>query len=171
VSDATRSLLDKQAIQETLVRYCRGVDRMDRELTRSCWHPDGTADYQGLFEGGVEALLDWMWALHERMQTHSHQVTNCLIELAGDAAVSETYVTVALRTRPGPAGVRDVLTRGRYLDRWSRREGRFAIDHRHYLSDWMTFLPVDDATTSPIGGRRDPGDASYAAFAQLRPRS
>jgi len=171
MSDATRALLDKQAIHETLQRYCRGVDRMDRELTRSCWHPDGTADYQGMFEGGVAALLDWMWALHETMQTHSHQLTNCLIELAEDRAVSEAYVTVALRTRPGRDGVRDVLTRGRYLDRWSRREGRWAIDHRHYLSDWLTSLPVGDAPTSPVAGRRDPQDPSYAAFAELRSRS
>jgi hypothetical protein len=172
VSDPLRALLDERAIRETLQRYCRGVDRMDRELTRSCWHADGTAAYQGLFEGGVEALLDWMWALHATMQTHSHQTTNCLIELAGDRAVSETYVTVALRTQPGPAGARDVLTRGRYLDRWSRREGRFAIDHRHYLSDWMTSLPVEGADSgSSGGGRRDAQDPSYAAFAELRARS
>jgi hypothetical protein len=168
VLDPGQTLLDKQAIQETLYRYCRGVDRMDRTLTRACWHADGTANYEGMFEGGVEALLDWMWRLHETMQTHSHQMTNVLIEVAGDRAVSETYVTVALRTQPGRSAARDVLTRGRYVDRWSRRDGRFAIDHRHYLNDWMTFAAVGDAPTSPITGRRDADDPSYAAFAELR---
>lgn len=170
MSDAIQALLDRQAIQEVLHRYCRGVDRMDRALARSCWHADGTACYQGMFEGDVDALLDWMWSLHEGMQAHSHQTTNCLIELLGDRAASETYVTVALRTRPGRGGVRDVLNRGRYLDRWSRREGRWAIDHRHYVSDWVTFLAVGDDPTPPTSGRRDPQDASYAAFAELRAR-
>ncbi len=170
MSDSTRTLLDKQAIQEALYRYCRGVDRMDRPLTRSCWHADGSADYQGMFAGNADALLDWMWKLHASMQTHSHQMTNLLIEVAGDHAVSETYVTVVLRSKPDRAPARDILARGRYVDRWSRRDGRWAIDHRHYLNDWMTFVPVPGEPTSPFTGRRDPGDASYAAFAELRAR-
>jgi SnoaL-like domain len=165
--DPVRALLDKQAIQETLYRYCRGVDRMDRDLTRSCWHEAGSADYQGMFEGKVDALLDWMWKLHATMQTHSHQMTNLLIEVDGDRAASETYVTVALRSKPGRAPARDILTRGRYVDRWSRREGRWAIDHRIYLNDWMNFLSVSGEPTSSFTGRRDADDPSYAAFAEL----
>jgi hypothetical protein len=168
--DALQELAAKQAIQETLYRYCRGVDRMDRALTRACWHENGTADYQGMFEGTVEALLDWMWKLHDGMQGHSHQMTNLLIEVAGGRAVSETYVTVVLRSKAGRHPARDILTRGRYVDRWSERDGRWAIDHRLYLNDWMTHLPVTADATSPITGRRDAQDASYAAFAELHSR-
>ena len=32
-------LLDKQDIYELMCRYCRGVDRMDKELTLSCFWP------------------------------------------------------------------------------------------------------------------------------------
>jgi hypothetical protein len=71
-ADPAQALVDRQAIQETLYRYCRGVDRMDRALTRDCWHADGSADYRGMFTGDVDALLDWMWKLHGTMQTHSH---------------------------------------------------------------------------------------------------
>lgn len=156
----------EDAIREVLTRYCRGVDRMDLALTRSCWHADGTADYRGMFTGDADALLDWMWKLHARMETHSHQLTNVRIERAGERAASEAYVTVALRA-PG----RDILSRGRYVDRWSRREGRWAIDHRIYLNDWTTQLPVPDAPAAPITGRRDPDDASYAAFAELAGRA
>jgi hypothetical protein len=158
-----QALADERAIRGVLYRYCRGVDRMDLALTRSCWHADGSADYRGMFSGGADALLDWMWKLHARLETHSHQITNLLVEVAGERAASEAYVTVALRA-PG----RDILTRGRYVDRWSRRGGRWAIDHRIYLSDWMTYLPVPAEPTSPPGGRRDGDDASYAAFAELR---
>jgi hypothetical protein len=159
---------DQQAIREALYRYCRGVDRMDRALARSCWHTDGSADYRGMFSGGADALLDWMWKLHATMETHSHQMTNQLIEVAGERAASETYVTVVLRSKGGRSPARDIFSRGRYVDRWSRREGRWAIDHRIYLNDWMTFVAVPAEPTSAITGRRDGEDASYAAFAELR---
>ena len=32
----------QQAITDNLHRYCRAMDRMDRELALSCWHPGGT---------------------------------------------------------------------------------------------------------------------------------
>ena len=38
---ALRELLDRQAITDCIHRYCRGVDRMDREATCSAYHPDG----------------------------------------------------------------------------------------------------------------------------------
>ena len=41
---AVEELLAKQAIREVIYRYCRGLDRMDRALALSCWHPGGTAD-------------------------------------------------------------------------------------------------------------------------------
>jgi hypothetical protein len=165
-------LADERAIRDVLYRYCRGVDRMDLALTRSCWHANGSADYRGMFSGDADALLDWMWKLHARLETHSHQITNLLVEVAGERAASEAYVTVALRAPASSASLRgsgrDILARGRYVDRWSRRGGRWAIDHRIYLNDWMTYLPVPAEPTPPSGGRRDRDDASYAAFAELR---
>jgi hypothetical protein len=167
-SDPLEALLDERAIRAALAAYCRGVDRMDLAATRACWHPDGTADYRGMFTGTADALLDWMWKLHARMETHSHQITTAHVELAGERAASEAYVTVVLRTQGGRTPARDILSRGRYVDRWSRRAGRWAIDHRIYLNDWMTYVPLPADATSPITGRRDESDASYAAFAELR---
>ncbi len=48
-----QELLSKQAIYELQCRYCRGIDRMDQALVRSCYHPDAT-DEHGSFSGGVE---------------------------------------------------------------------------------------------------------------------
>jgi hypothetical protein len=160
MEDQLRQWLDKQAITEQIYHYGRGVDRMDRPLTRACWHSDGSADYRGMFEGSADALLDWMWQVHDGMQTHSHQMSNILIELDGDRAASETYVTVALRTL-GDAPL-DIFVRGRYLDRWSRRDGIWAIDHRVHLSDHATTLPVPERVPAEAGGTRDRSDPSYA---------
>ncbi|WP_221890845.1 nuclear transport factor 2 family protein [Microbispora sp. KK1-11] len=31
---------DQQEIHEVVLRYCRGVDRLDMDLVRSAYHPD-----------------------------------------------------------------------------------------------------------------------------------
>lgn len=35
IDSEIQALLDKQAIYETIIRYCRGLDRFDVELMRS----------------------------------------------------------------------------------------------------------------------------------------
>src|SRR5262249_25684446 len=59
-----------------------------------------------------------------------HQVTNILIAVDGDRAVSESYV-IAMLWKTNDAGVLTKMQAvGRYADRWSCRDGRWAIDHR-----------------------------------------
>src|SRR5438477_89804 len=40
-NDELETLAAKQAITEVIYRYCRGLDRMDRALALSVWHPGG----------------------------------------------------------------------------------------------------------------------------------
>ena len=44
------TLLSKQAIRENMQNYCRGIDRLDRELFTSVFHPDATVDYEGMVQ-------------------------------------------------------------------------------------------------------------------------
>ncbi|WP_268959227.1 nuclear transport factor 2 family protein [Paraburkholderia elongata] len=48
---------DKAEIREVHTRYCRGIDRMDFDLVRSCYHPDAI-DRHGAYEGGVEGFIE-----------------------------------------------------------------------------------------------------------------
>jgi hypothetical protein len=125
----------KQAITEVIYRYCRALDRMDRELADSVWHPDGTADYGPTFQGPAAGLLDCLWSNHAKLLGHSHQVTNILIEVRGDRAGSEAYVTGTLWNRSDSGVLTHMVALGRYLDRWSRRDGVWAIDHRRFVYD------------------------------------
>ena len=99
----------------------------------------------------------------------SHQITNVLIDVHdGDHAVSEAYVTALVRTNPQDGKTTDFVARGRYLDRWSRRSGTWAIDHRQYVDD---VTEVHEFSVAEVGdgsapvGRRDQDDPSYALFA------
>ena len=155
------TLITKQEIRDHLARYCRAMDRMDRALADSLWHRDATVDYVGVYQGSSEGFLDWVWMMHAELQTHSHQITNVLCDVDGNEAASESYVTVALWTRPDESGTRTEITaRGRYLDNWSHKEGRWAIERRTYITDMQSQETIQSGEHPP-GGTRDEDDLSY----------
>ena len=128
-----RVLQDRQGIYDCLIRYCRGVDRLDRELIVSAYHPDAIDDH-GLFVGGPEEFTDYFLAFHgEHQSSTQHIITNHYCELDGDTAHCETYWLFAAMNRQGPAVS---LGGGRYIDRMERRDGRWAIAARKCLYDW-----------------------------------
>ena len=49
-------LLFLQQIADVIYRYARGIDRLDFDLVRSCYHPDAYDDH-GSFKGSVEAFI------------------------------------------------------------------------------------------------------------------
>jgi len=134
---------------------------MDKEMANAVWHAGGTAFYDGIFEGTGHGFIEWVWQAHAAMERHSHQITNVLIEVKGDKATSESYVTVVLWTRPDTDGKQQELVgRGRYLDRWERREGKWAIEHRIHLLDMSSAFPLARADVSE-GATRDATDLSF----------
>ncbi len=168
---AIETLLTKQAITEVLYTYCRAMDRIDQELTLSIWHPDGTCNYSST-EGVPDILFrDYLPGSTKARQSfanHSHQITNILIQPNGDLAVSEAYFTASLQTHPTDGRVLEHLWRGRYLDRWSRRAGKWAIDHRQVVFDSYTPIEFDAEKLKgmPLGlSRRDGDDPSYGHLA------
>ena len=91
-------------IRARLARYCRGLDRMDKDMAYAVWHPDATATYYDMFEGSGHGFIDWVWKVHAGVERHSHQIANTLVNIDGDKAVSEAYVTVCLWARPDQDG-------------------------------------------------------------------
>lgn len=159
---------DKLAIAEQLANYARAMDRIDHALGHAVWHPDGTARYGTMFEGTGRAFIDWVCTTHAQMIAHMHRITNVLIALDGDRAASETYVHAILRFEQDGV-LRQGNVYGRYLDRWSRRQGRWAIDHREYVQDIDEIVAAGPPLVGAFGGRRDQDDPSYAVFGGVKP--
>lgn len=166
-SDAAllRALTDRQAITDQIYRYCRAMDRMDHALGYSIWHENGTADYgKEFYVGSGRGFIDHVNRQHAPLLAHSHQVTNILIDLDGDQAGSEAYCIATLQF--DQAGKRQrVQVCTRYIDRWSKRNSRWAIDHRIALTD---FSEVAEITPIPshATGARDRTDPSYAVLGE-----
>ena len=170
IDEALSALVAKREIEEVVLRYCRGIDRMDRELVRSCYHADAT-DEHGSFRGGVEEFLDWVWRLLGRYETTMHFVGNVLVELAGDAAVAESY-GVAWHTSADPRPQWNLVTGFRYLDRFERRDDAgWRIARRIVVTEWSRVDGPKDRWLPPPGfrrGRRDRADALYELLEGLR---
>ncbi len=157
--------LDKARIYEVLCGYCRGLDRMDKALAYATWHKEGTALYHDIYDGSGRGFVDWVWEAHAGMERHSHQIGNHLIVVDGDTASSETYVTVALWTLPDSEGIQqEIVGRGRYLDRWSKQQGNWAIDHREHILDMQTVHELSRGYINQVSAR-DSSDPSYAFLA------
>jgi hypothetical protein len=157
-------VIARDEIHQVLMRYCRGLDRMDRAMASTVWHDDATVDYRGYFTGTGEGFLDWVWPAHAGLDSHAHQITNVLIEVDGDTATSEAYVTVVLR---GTSGGRSftLANIGRYLDTWERRDGRWAIVRRVYVDDLKDLAGPTGLDGPAAGlGARDRSDPSYDAL-------
>lgn len=158
-------LADRADIIDCLHRYARGMDRLDRDLVRSVYHEDAIDDHAG-FVGTVEEFLDWSFGYHSTQARHQHYVTNHNIELDGEAHVESYFLFVATECDPGAP---QKMFGGRYVDRFERRDGRWAIAARVCLPEWRTELAVGPSSgaeaamahvrMNPIA--RDHTDTSY----------
>jgi hypothetical protein len=158
-----RDLADRQAITDLIYRYCRSVDRLDIPLGHSIWHDDAIADYgAAIYQGPGRGVIDQICAQHLQTLHHSHQISNIIIDLAGDRAGSESYVTATLRMKQGEA-LMQITVWSRYIDQWSRRAGRWGLDKRVTVIDFDEIREVKPLS-GPGRGRRDRNDPSYAVL-------
>ena len=121
-----RELLDRQEIWQVLQRWARGMDRLDRELVRSCYFDDAIEDH-GMYVGGVNGFIDY-WADQVALgfKTCHHGLMNHHCELDGDQAFCETYFSYTGIAAEPP----HLLSTGRYIDNFQRRRGEWRIASR-----------------------------------------
>jgi len=187
---------DREAIRDCLARYSRGVDRFDRELILSAYHPDAVDDH-GKFIGTPSEFADWALKQHaDAHLSHQHCLFNHTCELDGDNAHTETYFMFVSMNRQGPPFS---MTGGRYIDRFEKRNDVWAMAYRACIRDWAmmetrpdfgdlsTFTSTRSLLSDEIrafmnagpAARRDRSDPSYQrpfredpdrvrAFAQLK---
>lgn len=160
-----RELYDRQKIRDVVVNYCRGVDRMDRDLLMSCYHPDAIDDH-GFFVGGPEDFWDWVNHYHCNAQIgHQHIVTNHSCDLDGNVAHTETYWMFAA------TDAKDynlAIGGGRYIDRMEKRNGEWRIAARKCVSEWGG-IPTNSKVATEFTAMlresgvvaRDKSDSSY----------
>ncbi|MGB9227758.1 nuclear transport factor 2 family protein [Mycobacterium sp.] len=157
-------LLARQEITDCLTRFSRGMDRFDRDLFLSAFHPDAEIA-AGDFVGGPADLYQWAHNMHEQGQIATqHNLLNNTCDVDGEIAHSETYYLFAARNLDES----NWIAGGRYFDRLERRGGRWRIALRTNVIEWSGMLPptpIPFADVPDIGingvSARDRTDASY----------
>ena len=173
-----QELWDRDAVRDCVARYCRGMDRFDREMVLSAFHPDALEEH-GKFVGTPLEFVDFAISQHAKSHlSHQHFMLNHRSEIDGDTAHAETYFLFLCMNKEGKPWT---MGGGRYLDRMERREGRWAIaaritmrdtgllDERPDMDDLTSFTSTratltDEARAFMNGGlgpKRDRSDPSY----------
>lgn len=164
---AVRDSLDKQAIYENAVKYCRGSDRLDIGLLKDAYWEDGTDDH-GAFVGNSHDFCEFALANKGIFRSVSHHMSNIQIELMGDQAKVESYF-IAAHVIPDADSGKDQfwLLGGRYKDLYEKRSGLWKILHRVCLWDWnqhqenRSAWDMFELTDNPNHGGFAPEDPIY----------
>jgi SnoaL-like domain len=165
-----QELIDRADILDCLTRFCRGMDRFDRELYLSAFHEDAEMA-AGPYVGDVPGCWDWAMPMHRDGQVLTHHLLlNNSVDIDGDTAHSETYYQFVARNHPWEEGGGEtvMLAGGRYIDRLERRNGLWKIALRTNIIEWSCLqpsMPPPFADVPGIGDNgvsaRDTSDPSY----------
>ncbi len=156
------TLIARQQIADVIYRYARGIDRLDFDLVRSCYHPDAYDDH-GSFAGNVEGFIAAASAFLPRWTATQHFMGNMLIEIEGDCARAETYAVAYHRREDAEGNGKDDVMGLRYVDRFEKR-GAWKIAHRVVANEWRRVDQVVGARgrgAVGVWGRRDGEDVLH----------
>ena len=150
VTDGLSEAVDRLAIQDLAYRYAAGVDRRDRSLFLSAFHPDATLTVVRADPGGVERVFvrtghDELGAIPELITRYAktfHFVGNHHCVLHGeDEASGEVYCT-AHHLDSDLGGGTDHIMLIRYQDTYRRgSDGQWLIASRRLVVDWTEGTP------------------------------
>jgi SnoaL-like domain len=161
-------IADQQEIRDVVYRYCRGIDRRNYALVRSCYHSDAVDDH-GDFRGGVDEFIAYIQRGLPRFERTMHFIGNVLIESHGDEARSESYLVAYHRLAASRTKAeRDYVVGLRYVDDFERRDDRvWRIAARVCVFEWSRIDVVAPGGWVPAGtatlGHPDGSDVVFAA--------
>jgi ketosteroid isomerase-like protein len=131
--EAIDQALSKQALHDLAMAYARAVDRADAELLASLFHEDATI-VSGVINGAAPRVTREITEfVTQNLERCFHSVANEWYEIRGDRAIGESYVIATVT-----AGGQDIMTGGRYIDSFERRNGAWKFSSRDFVMDWST---------------------------------
>lgn len=157
-------VLAEHQIRALLVTYARAVDRRDWDLLRTVFHPDATDDH-GPYRGDVDGLVAFLADEFASVDSATHALSQVWCDhLDADTVRTETVATATHRHTRRDGSLVDLVFAVRYLDRFERRDGRWAIADRLVVVDRTRMEPVGAGAhlaDAFVRGRPDDADPSH----------
>lgn len=123
------TLLAEREIYRQLVRFARAMDERDWDTLAAISAADIRAEFGTGEVVGVDALVDLIRSYLDNCGTTQHLLGNVLIDVAGDTAKSESYVSDMHLAKDERRDIR-FRTLGNYSDSWVRRDGQWLLCRR-----------------------------------------
>lgn len=168
-----RELIDRQLILDTIHRYCRGVDRLDKALIASSYHPDAWDDHGTFKVRGSECADVIVARIAQQANSSMHCITNVLFDqLSDDIVNTEAYFVAWLAFFRGDGAFTRGLG-GRYVDRFERRNDIWRIANRVVVHEWSRIDPVGEPWPPSLNmhqGQRSREDVTYTGSQLERDR-
>jgi hypothetical protein len=143
---------DKQEIYNSLMLYCRGIDRCVPEVVSQVW-PAQNIEV-------AKRVTDWLRA---NPKVTMHYVGNCQIEVDGDEAESEAYM-IAYHVYDVD-GVEKLRVKAmRDLRTWKRTDAGWVTVDRGGRDEWNWFARIEERAPGAdqwVYGERGPEDATF----------
>lgn len=147
--DLVEQLWAREQIRDRLHLYCKGIDRRDYALVRSCFADDHHHDHNG-FTGSPDEFVAGAAGLLAKIPATHHSISNVHITLSDDglsATTEANFVAYHLieaghtEDMPVPTGGKatDWIVAGRYLDEMELRDGTWLIVKRLGVHDWERY--------------------------------
>ena len=138
--DALQRVLDEIELRNLYFRYARGVDRLDPELLRSCFHEDAhiTTRNREIRDDFVKNVMVGL----SRFKMTQHVTTNVWVEVEGDTAKGDAYAQANHRA-PGENGEPDTDYR------FERRDGVWKFTDRVVIHDMDRVVKVTEVWDPP----------------------
>lgn len=128
--------MDTQGITEItnlLGRYCHLVDRGDIEQIPELFWPDSVLHFNGTHEGIDQVLASyrtWKTEARDPVENLRHMIFSPEITIDGDQATAVCYFNADCTARRSG---KEILIKGRYEDRLSRRDGTWRLTERRIV--------------------------------------
>jgi hypothetical protein len=144
--ELTEILWAREQIRDRLYLYCKGIDRRDWALVRSCFADDHVHSHGG-FTGSPDAFVGFASAVLGTIPVTHHTIGNVHINLSEDGMRATTEANFVAYHRieaghhegtPVPTGGKatDWTVAGRYCDQLESRGGQWLIVKRDAVHDW-----------------------------------
>lgn len=165
-----REWVDRNEIHKVMMRYARGLDRLDNALARACYWDEAIEDH-GQYVGPPDGFIQYADATTLMFEAVQHGILNHVCDLRGDEAFTETYYQfTGVTAGEGP----NFVSTGRYIDHFQKRAGangpEWRIGNRVTLVESqmdvpkaasLGQMPPHYSAEEPSQARRDGTDVSY----------
>lgn len=147
--DKVDQLLAREEMRDLLHQYCKGIDRQDWPLVRSCFADDHIHKH-GEYSGPPDEFIGFASEILKKVPATHHSISNVHFIFGDDGKSASTeanfvayhYIqegTPEFAPVPTDGKATDWIVAGRYCDKFEKRDGKWIIVRREAFHDWERY--------------------------------